>query len=131
MTRRAPEKATSSSSRKPSGAASKPTPASKPTTRGASKGAPVGLAKSAAGARRAPSAAPAPEDVAAGGAHAPDPRSRASWLGALRALAFALDKKALDPVLLDVRDVVLVLQLPARPVGPQSDRQVDAITDAA
>ena len=47
---------------------------------------------------------------------------------AMRALAFALDKKALEPVLLDVRDLCSFCNYQLVLSG-RSDRQVDAIAD--
>jgi len=48
--------------------------------------------------------------------------------GAMRALALALDKKALDPVLLDVRELCSFCNYQLV-VSGRSDRQVDAIAD--
>ena len=48
--------------------------------------------------------------------------------GAMRALALALDKKALEPVLLDVRELCSFCNYQLV-VSGRSDRQVDAITD--
>jgi ribosome-associated protein len=48
--------------------------------------------------------------------------------GALRALAIALDKKALEPVLLDVRQLCSFCNYQLV-VSGRSDRQVDAIAD--
>jgi ribosome-associated protein len=48
--------------------------------------------------------------------------------GALRALALALDKKALEPVLLDVRELCSFCNYQLV-VSGRSDRQVDAIAD--
>lgn len=48
--------------------------------------------------------------------------------GAMRALAFALDKKALEPVLLDVRELCSFCNYQLVLSG-RSDRQVDAIAD--
>jgi ribosome-associated protein len=48
--------------------------------------------------------------------------------GAMRALALALDKKALEPVLLDVRDLCSFCNYQLV-VSGRSDRQVDAIAD--
>jgi ribosome-associated protein len=48
--------------------------------------------------------------------------------GALRALALALDKKALEPILLDVRDLCSFCNYQLV-VSGRSDRQVDAIAD--
>jgi ribosome-associated protein len=47
---------------------------------------------------------------------------------ALRALTFALDKKALEPILLDVRDLCSFCNYQLV-VSGRSDRQVDAISD--
>ncbi len=49
--------------------------------------------------------------------------------GALRALTLALDKKALEPVLLDVRQLCSFCNYQLV-VSGRSDRQVDAIADA-
>jgi len=48
--------------------------------------------------------------------------------GAMRALALALDKKALEPILLDVRELCSFCNYQLV-VSGRSDRQVDAITD--
>jgi ribosome-associated protein len=48
--------------------------------------------------------------------------------GAMRALAFALDKKALEPVLLDVRELCSFCNYQLV-ISGRSDRQVDAIAD--
>jgi ribosome-associated protein len=48
--------------------------------------------------------------------------------GAMRALALALDKKALEPILLDVRDLCSFCNYQLVLSG-RSDRQVDAIAD--
>ncbi len=48
--------------------------------------------------------------------------------GAMRALALALDKKALDPVLLDVRELCSFCNYQLV-ISGRSDRQVDAISD--
>ncbi len=49
--------------------------------------------------------------------------------GAMRALALALDKKALEPILLDVRDLCSFCNYQLV-VSGRSDRQVDAIAEA-
>jgi ribosome-associated protein len=49
--------------------------------------------------------------------------------GALRALELALDKKALEPILLDVRDLCSFCNYQLVLSG-RSDRQVDAIADS-
>src|SRR5688572_20863163 len=49
--------------------------------------------------------------------------------GAMRALALALDKKALEPILLDVRELCSFCNYQLV-VSGRSDRQVDAIADA-
>jgi ribosome-associated protein len=49
--------------------------------------------------------------------------------GALRALQLALDRKALEPVLLDVRELCSFTSYQLL-VSARSDRQVDAIADA-
>jgi len=49
--------------------------------------------------------------------------------GALRALSLALDRKALEPVLLDVRDLCSFTNYQLI-VSARSDRQVDAVADA-
>ncbi|HMG23565.1 MAG TPA: ribosome silencing factor [Kofleriaceae bacterium] len=63
----------------------------------------------------------------------PEPAARAPVTtegldGAMRALTLALDKKALEPVLLDVRDLCSFCNYQLV-VSGRSDRQVDAITD--
>lgn len=61
----------------------------------------------------------------------PAPRAPASTeglAGALRALELALDKKALEPVLLDVRELCSFCNYQLVLSG-RSDRQVDAIAD--
>src|SRR5215813_8127314 len=65
---------------------------------------------------------------------AEEPRSRAPTTtegldGAMRALALALDKKALEPVLLDVRELCSFCNYQLV-VSGKSDRQVEAIADA-
>jgi len=65
---------------------------------------------------------------------AEDPVSRAPTTtegldGAMRALALALDKKALEPVLLDVRELCSFCNYQLV-VSGRSDRQVEAIADA-
>jgi len=56
------------------------------------------------------------------------PRTTEGLEGATRALALALDKKALEPVLLDVRDQCSFCNYQLVLSG-RSDRQVDAIAD--
>lgn len=56
------------------------------------------------------------------------PASTEGLDGALRALALALDKKALEPVLLDVRELCSFCNYQLV-VSGRSDRQVDAIAD--
>ncbi len=56
------------------------------------------------------------------------PTSTEGLEGALRALTLALDKKALEPVLLDVRDLCSFCNYQLV-VSGRSDRQVDAIAD--
>jgi ribosome-associated protein len=61
----------------------------------------------------------------------PSPRPPATTEGldgAMRALALALDKKALEPVLLDVRELCSFCNYQLV-VSGRSDRQVDAIAD--
>ena len=61
----------------------------------------------------------------------PPPRAPATTEGldgAMRALTLALDRKALEPVLLDVRDLCSFCNYQLI-VSGRSDRQVDAITD--
>jgi ribosome-associated protein len=61
----------------------------------------------------------------------PPPRAAATTEGldgAMRALAFALDKKALEPVLLDVGELCSFCNYQLV-VSGRSDRQVDAIAD--
>jgi ribosome-associated protein len=57
------------------------------------------------------------------------PTSTEGLDGALRALSLALDKKALEPVLLDVRQLCSFCNYQLVLSG-RSDRQVDAISDA-
>ncbi|HWO18255.1 MAG TPA: ribosome silencing factor [Kofleriaceae bacterium] len=67
----------------------------------------------------------------AGAAETPPPhveKSTEGLDGAMRALALALDKKALEPVLLDVRDLCSFCNYQLVLSG-RSDRQVDAIAD--
>ena len=62
----------------------------------------------------------------------PAPKARSTSTegleGAMKALALALDKKALEPVLLDVRDLCSFCNYQLVLSG-RSDRQVDAIAD--
>jgi ribosome-associated protein len=58
----------------------------------------------------------------------PRPETTEGLEGAMRALALALDKKALEPVLLDVRDLCSFCNYQLV-VSGRSDRQVDAIAD--
>ncbi len=62
------------------------------------------------------------------GAEAPAPASTEGLDGAMRALNLALDKKALEPVLLDVRALCSFCNYQLVLSG-RSDRQVDAIAD--
>ena len=69
----------------------------------------------------------------AGGAGAPEnnagqPQSTEGLDGAMRALALGLDKKALEPILLDVRQLCSFCNYQLVLSG-RSDRQVDAIAD--
>jgi ribosome-associated protein len=67
----------------------------------------------------------------AGAAETPPPRAQRTTEGldgAMRALALALEKKALEPVLLDVRDLCSFCNYQLV-VSGRSDRQVDAISD--
>lgn len=79
--------------------------------------------------------APRPAQVARGrNTEAPaDPAARAETTegieGAMRALDLALDRKALEPVLLDVRQLCSFCNYQLVLSG-RSDRQVDAIADA-
>ena len=68
----------------------------------------------------------AEEDVEEEAARAP--RGTEGLDGAMRALAIALDKKALEPVLLDVRELCSFTNYQLV-VSGRSDRQVDAIAD--
>src|ERR687890_612711 len=56
------------------------------------------------------------------------PQSTEGLDGAMRALTLALDKKALEPVLLDVRQLCSFCNYQLV-VSGRSDRQVDAIAD--
>ena len=76
----------------------------------------------AKGRARAGAAEPTP-----GGAPAA-PKTTEGLDGAMRALALALEKKALEPVLLDVRDLCSFCNYQLV-VSGRSDRQVDAIAD--
>ena len=58
-----------------------------------------------------------------------EPQTTEGLDGAMQALAFALDKKALEPVLLDVRELCSFCGYQLI-VSGRSDRQVDAIADA-
>ena len=58
----------------------------------------------------------------------PRPETTEGLDGAMRALALALEKKALEPVLLDVRDLCSFCNYQLV-VSGRSDRQVDAIAD--
>ena len=58
----------------------------------------------------------------------PAPPTTEGLDGAMRALAFALDKKALEPILLDVRELCSFCNYQLI-VSGRSDRQVDAIAD--
>ena len=58
----------------------------------------------------------------------PRPTTTEGLEGAMRALALALDKKALEPILLDVRDLCSFCNYQLV-VSGRSDRQVDAIAD--
>jgi ribosome-associated protein len=58
----------------------------------------------------------------------PTPPTTEGLDGAMRALAFALDKKALEPILLDVRELCSFCNYQLI-VSGRSDRQVDAIAD--
>src|SRR3954465_3154526 len=58
----------------------------------------------------------------------PAPTNTEGLDGAMRALALALDKKALEPVLLDVRELCSFCNYQLV-VSGRSDRQVDAIAD--
>jgi ribosome-associated protein len=65
---------------------------------------------------------------AAGDAPADPPQTTEGLDGAMRALALALDKKALEPVLLDVRELCSFCNYQLI-VSGRSDRQVDAIAE--
>jgi ribosome-associated protein len=89
--------------------------ASVPATPPATKGKP----RSAGGATAGASIAEPP---------ARPPATTEGLDGAMRALALALDKKALEPVLLDVRELCSFCNYQLV-VSGRSDRQVDAIAD--
>src|SRR4026209_1913302 len=57
------------------------------------------------------------------------PQSTEGLDGAMRALTLALDKKALEPILLDVRQLCSFCNYQLI-ISGRSDRQVDAIADA-
>jgi ribosome-associated protein len=64
------------------------------------------------------------------GAPEPEPATSSEGLeGAMRALTLALDKKALEPVLLDVRQLCSFTNYQLI-VSARSDRQVDAIAES-
>jgi ribosome-associated protein len=65
----------------------------------------------------------------AAAADAPAPTTTEGLDGAMRALAIALDKKALEPVLLDVRQLCSFTNYQLLLSG-RSERQVDAIAEA-
>jgi len=75
----------------------------------------------------------APKTASRTRAHADPPAERARTTegldGAMRALQLALDRKALEPVLLDVRDLCSFTNYQLV-VSARSERQVDAIADA-
>ena len=59
---------------------------------------------------------------------APSPTNTEGLDGAMRALALALDKKALEPIMLDVRQLCSFCNYQLV-ISGRSDRQVDAIAD--
>jgi ribosome-associated protein len=80
-----------------------------------------------------PAAPPATKGRARSAATKQEPPARPpltteGFEGAMRALALALDKNALDPVLLDVRELCSFCNYQLL-VSGRSDRQVDAIAD--
>jgi ribosome-associated protein len=92
------------------------------------------LAKRDAAAKRNPAVKPSPPATKGEprSAHAEPPArpplTTEGLDGAMRALALALDKKALEPILLDVRELCSFCNYQLVLSG-RSDRQVDAITD--
>jgi ribosome-associated protein len=68
-------------------------------------------------------------NAAAADEPAPKPATTEGLDGAMRALSLALEKKALEPVLLDVRQLCSFCNYQLV-ISGRSDRQVDAIADA-
>src|SRR5690349_2913377 len=83
--------------------------------------------KSASKAHRSDS--PRGRRTQAPGAAPPTPTSTEGHDGAMRALALALDKKALEPILLDVRQLCSFTNYQLI-ISGRSDRQVDAIAES-
>ena len=84
--------------------------------------------KSAAKAAQAARNTPQARHGGDGGENAGRPESTEGLDGAMRALALALDKKALEPILLDVRQLCSFCNYQLV-ISGRSDRQVDAIAD--
>jgi ribosome-associated protein len=87
--------------------------------------------KSAPHAKKAAGPAPATKGRSRGSVDEPAPKKQASTeglQGAMKALDLALDKKALEPILLDVRELCSFCNYQLVLSG-RSDRQVDAIAD--
>lgn len=80
-------------------------------------------------ATRTVKAAPQARGRSANAEPAPQPTSTEGLEGVLRALTLGLDKKAIEPVLLDVRRLCSFCNYQLVLSG-RSDRQVDAIADA-
>ena len=72
---------------------------------------------------------PTPTGRRAAAADAPAPTTTEGLDGAMRALAIALDKKALEPVLLDVRQLCSFTNYQLL-ISGRSERQVDAIAES-
>ena len=95
-------------------------------TRDAAKPTKMALSTSAAARKRSPKGTRAL--AAPGPAPAKVVTNTEGLDGAMRALAIALDKKALEPVLLDVRELCSFCNYQLV-VSGRSDRQLDAIAD--
>ena len=86
------------------------------------KSAPKAVRSTSPTSRSSSSSSPPPASTA-------QPQTTEGLDGALRALTLALEKKALEPVLLDVRQLCSFCNYQLI-ISGRSDRQVDAIADA-
>jgi ribosome-associated protein len=130
--RKAPAKGNSGKAKSTTGAKAKPAAraaakATKPAARKPAAPAPAPQAKKA---KAAPARDPRPARARAVPEAPPEqPRTDTGGLdGALAALAIALDKKALEPILLDVRELCSYCNYQLV-ISGRSDRQVDAISE--